>query len=66
LGLQGLVRGNIANPSLKWETVAKSNLGLDVAVLKERISLSVDIFQNKTSDMIVAEVLPTTAGLGYA
>lgn len=66
LGLQGLVRGNIANPSLKWETVAKSNLGLDVAVLKERISLSVDVFQNKTSDMIVAEVLPTTAGLGYA
>jgi hypothetical protein len=47
LGLQGLVRGNIANPSLKWETVAKSNLGLDVAVLKERISLSVMFSKTK-------------------
>lgn len=66
LGLQGLVRGNIANPNLKWETVSKSNLGLDLAVLKERISLSVDVFQNKTSDMVVAEILPSIAGMSVA
>ncbi len=65
LGLQGIVRGNIANPNLKWESVSKFNAGLDMNVLHERISLSVDVFSNKTTDMIVAEKLPTVTGLSY-
>ncbi|MFG6686704.1 SusC/RagA family TonB-linked outer membrane protein, partial [Mariniflexile sp. HNIBRBA6329] len=36
LGIQGLVRGNIGNPKLKWETVRKFNLGADLALFNER------------------------------
>ncbi|MDR1342491.1 MAG: SusC/RagA family TonB-linked outer membrane protein [Prevotellaceae bacterium] len=52
LGYYGLVRGNIANPALKWEAAAKLNAGLDVALFNERLTLSVDAYQNKTSDLL--------------
>jgi TonB-linked SusC/RagA family outer membrane protein len=65
LGLQGVIRGNIGNPGLKWETVTKMNAGIDIAVLKERVGLSVDVFSHRTNDMLIAETIPSVAGLGY-
>jgi len=65
LGIQGLVRGNIGNPELKWETVSKLNLGLDLALFNERFNASVDVYQNKTSDMITYEPVNTTSGFDY-
>ncbi|MBF4470715.1 SusC/RagA family TonB-linked outer membrane protein [Flavobacterium sp. HJJ] len=55
LGMQGLVRGNIGNTNLQWETVLKTNLGVDFGLYKERINGSFDVFSNKTSNMIVYE-----------
>lgn len=49
---QGVVQGNLYNPALKWETNTKVNVGLDVAVLRERLSLSADLYQNTTTDML--------------
>ena len=40
--MQGLVRGNIGNPDLQWETVKKINLGADLGLFNERVNLSVD------------------------
>ncbi len=62
LGLQGLVRGNIANPDLQWETVRKFNLGLDIGLFNERINASLDVFNNKTEDMIVYETINSVNG----
>lgn len=66
LGSQGLVRGNIANPSLKWETVKKANLGMDISLFKERLNLSVDYFNHHTTDMITYEPTGTISGFSYA
>ncbi|MDR3365857.1 MAG: SusC/RagA family TonB-linked outer membrane protein [Prevotellaceae bacterium] len=52
LGYYGLVRGNIANPALRWETTEKLNAGLDVALFNERVALSIDLYQNKTTDLL--------------
>jgi TonB-linked SusC/RagA family outer membrane protein len=52
LGFQGLVRANIANQALKWETSAKMNLGVDAALLNERLSLTLDVYQSTTRDML--------------
>ncbi len=41
-----------ANPDLKWESTAMSNIGLDFSILKNRISGSVDYYQKLTSDLI--------------
>jgi TonB-linked SusC/RagA family outer membrane protein len=65
LGMQGLVRAGVANDQLQWESVKKLNLGLDVAVLKERLQVSFDIFKNKTEKLIVYEPTPTASGFDY-
>lgn len=62
LGLQGLVRGNIGNPGLQWETNSKANFGIDASFLKEKINISIDAYRNTTKNMIVYEPLPTIAG----
>ncbi|MDP4289564.1 MAG: SusC/RagA family TonB-linked outer membrane protein [Bacteroidota bacterium] len=66
LGMEGIVRGNIANPALKWENVAKMNLGLDAALLNQRLSFSVDVYRNHTDNMITYEPINTTSGFSYA
>lgn len=62
LGLEGLVRGNIGNPYLKWETVEKINAGLDASFLNERLNVSVDVFRNTTTDMLTIEPVETVTG----
>lgn len=62
LGMQGLVRNGIANPALHWETVKKLNGGLDVALFNERVSLSLDVFRNNTSNMLVYEQIASPTG----
>ncbi|SFE96656.1 TonB-linked outer membrane protein, SusC/RagA family [Chitinophaga sp. CF118] len=62
LGMQGLVRGNIGNPNLKWETVEKMNAGLDASFLNERLNISVDVFNNNTTDMLTVEPVKTVTG----
>lgn len=63
LGKYGTVRGNIGNPELKWETVAKANAGLDISFFKERLSFSVDAYQSKTSDMLILKSITSASGL---
>lgn len=41
-----------ANPDLKWEKTATANIGLDFAILKGRITGSIDVYDKKTTDMI--------------
>jgi len=66
LGMQGLVRGNIANPQLQWESVRKANLGIDLALFNERLSLSLDVYNNKTSKMLIYEPIESVSGLAFA
>jgi len=65
LGIEGLVRGNAGNPSLQWEAVTKLNGGLDVSLFNERLSISADIYQNKTDKMIVYEPAASATGMDY-
>ncbi|MFL5739473.1 MAG: SusC/RagA family TonB-linked outer membrane protein [Flavisolibacter sp.] len=66
LGIQGLVRGNFGNPQLQWETVKKFNAGLDLSVLKERLSFSFDYYVDHADHLIFNEPTASTAGLLYA
>ena len=58
-----------ANPDLKWEKTATSNIGLDASVLKGRLSFTVDLYNKNTTDMIYwydADILLVPAGGLYA
>ncbi|MEN2401826.1 TonB-dependent receptor [Flavobacterium sp. MC2016-06] len=41
-----------ANPDLKWEKTATANIGVDFAILKGKVTGSVDLYDKKTTDMI--------------
>jgi outer membrane receptor protein involved in Fe transport len=61
----GLLQGTIsspANPSLRWEKVKQTNLGLDVSFLENRVSLNFDYYQKKSSDLIGQVAIDPTLG----
>ena len=58
----GIALGAIGNPDLKWETTEHQNLGLDVSLLKGRITFSADYFVKNTRDLLLTEKLPIFLG----
>jgi TonB-linked SusC/RagA family outer membrane protein len=65
LGSQGLVMGNLYNPALQWETNKKANGGIDLAVYNHRLTFRIDLYRNRTGDMLnVIEANPLS-GFDY-
>lgn len=60
--VSGLVPGNIANDDLTWEKTATTNLGLDISFLRNRINMSVDVYEALTEDLLLSVPLPITSG----
>jgi len=54
--------GRMGNPNLKWEKQKQLNLGLDVGVLKNRLSFSADYFIIHNDDLLMTRTLSTTSG----
>lgn len=52
----------IPNSLLGWETTSDLSIGTDVHFLNSRISLSVDYFNRKTTDMLFTMPLPAITG----
>lgn len=52
----------IANPSLHWESVNMSNLGLDMTFFDNRISFSADVFNKVNDGMILPKETSVIAG----
>lgn len=42
-----------ANPDLRWEKTATTNIGIDFSVFAKKINVSVDWYSKKTTDMII-------------
>jgi TonB-linked SusC/RagA family outer membrane protein len=53
---------NIANPDLKWETTDQVDVGLDVAVLGNRIGLTTDYYTKTTNDLLLEVDIPGISG----
>lgn len=50
-GTVSTVPTNIANPDLRWEETAHSNIGVDFGVWENRLSGSVDVYRKLTTDL---------------
>jgi TonB-linked SusC/RagA family outer membrane protein len=57
-----VINTRLGNPDLKWEETTSFNAGLDFSVLKDRISGSVDVYDKKTSDLLVRPALTNVTG----
>ncbi|HEX8548872.1 MAG TPA: TonB-dependent receptor [Cytophagaceae bacterium] len=60
--IAGLGPEGLANPNLKWETVITKNVGLDVSILKNKISLMVDYFIKDSEGMLIDIPIPQLNG----
>ena len=61
-GGAGLRPTQIANPDLKWETTTQLDLGISIAILNNRVSLDVNYYNKKTSDLLLDIPLPLLNG----
>lgn len=60
----GVLNGNNANPKLKWETTYSYNVGVDLALLHNRIDIVFDWYYKKTKDLLMRLDLPAFVGSG--
>ena len=49
----GLVLENIANSNIQWETTTRWNIGLEGSFVNNRIQAGIDIFFNRTSNLLM-------------
>ena len=52
----------LANPNLKWETTAQTNIGLDVSFMNDRWKLTFDYYDKQTKDLLLAVPVPRSTG----
>jgi len=53
---------SIQNNDLKWEETEQTNIGLDVSILKSRVTVSADAYLKKTNDLLLNVPLPRSTG----
>jgi TonB-linked SusC/RagA family outer membrane protein len=58
----GQYEATLNNPDIHWETRTEKNLGFDANILRNRISISADVYQSRSSGVLVA--LPEPLYLG--
>jgi hypothetical protein len=52
----------LANDQLHWQSTDQWNVGLDFAVLKNRLTGSIDVYEQKTKDILLPYQLPPSNG----
>lgn len=58
----GISPSNIPNPDLKWESTATYDAGLDLSLWNNVVSVSMDYYYKKTSNLLLNLSLPQTSG----
>ncbi len=54
--------GEYGNPNLKWEQVLKYTIGADIAVLHDRLRLTVDLYKNVTDPLLISMATAPSVG----
>jgi TonB-linked SusC/RagA family outer membrane protein len=52
----------VVNPGITWETTRTANLGLDVALWKNALTASIDVYNKNTRDVLIRTTLPPSTG----
>lgn len=66
-GLNGSLNGvfnpfNLGNEKLKWESQVAQNFGVDISLFKSRVTLTIDAYSNKSSDLLLNQSIPSSSG----
>lgn len=58
----GYLPNKLGNPGLEWETTTQTDIGLDIELLKSRISFTADYYYKKTSGLLLNTPVPASSG----
>ncbi|MDB5262720.1 MAG: SusC/RagA family TonB-linked outer membrane protein, partial [Adhaeribacter sp.] len=61
-GVASIAPLNFEVPNLSWETTTQADLGVDLTLFTDRLTLIADYYVKNTSDLLVEIQLPTTSG----
>lgn len=61
--VSGVAITSLANPDIKWETTTTTDIGIDAAFLKNKITLTADYYNKKTSDILLQLPIPDMLGV---
>lgn len=62
----GLALDGVANPDLGWEVSRSLDIGLEVGLFNQRLSLELDYYDRKTSNLLLNVPIPLTTGFTSA
>ncbi|AWX45551.1 TonB-dependent receptor SusC [Flagellimonas maritima] len=57
-----LIPTQLSNQNLSWESTAQFNVGVDLGLFNNRLSLTADYFIKKTDDLLLDRIIPGISG----
>ncbi|WP_448634199.1 TonB-dependent receptor domain-containing protein [Pedobacter panaciterrae] len=63
-GSAGFLNTGVINGNLRWEKSKTTDVGLDLGLFKDRVSLTFDYYDRRTSDLLTNLDLPSYVGFG--
>ncbi len=58
----GAIQTAFASPNIKWESTETTNVGLELGLLNNKLSLTADYFIKRTDDVLLNVPIPGSAG----
>ena len=55
-------QNNLPNPNLKWEANQAINIGLDLGLFNQRITLTTEYYDNRSKDLLFDTRIPSSSG----
>jgi TonB-linked SusC/RagA family outer membrane protein len=60
----GATQLQLSNPNIRWQENRETNVGLDLGLLSDRLTLTVDAYRSTSSGLLVSSPLPWSLGTG--
>ncbi|GHU98716.1 SusC/RagA family TonB-linked outer membrane protein [Bacteroidia bacterium] len=61
----GIYPAQTGNSNLCWETTDQYDAGIDLGLFKNRINLTLDVYNKRTTDLLLLQPVSQTAGVDY-
>lgn len=63
---QYIYQSTLSSPDKTWETVQQSNIGIDMGLLKNRLSVTFDYYVKRNKDMLAVLNVPNIIGINVS
>lgn len=60
----GILLSQASNTALQWETTVQTNFGVDLALFKNALTISMDYYNSEKEDLLLGVETPGSAGFG--